>query len=586
MRGLKVAPDLTCVALGLGLALGSVACTGNLIGNGSDACESCGVGASGGSRPNGTSGGSGPNGASGNGSGGTSPTDNPPGVEGIGWSTRYPRLSHQQWENTVRDLLALDALPGLSSTFALDPDSARFDTFAARTVSSNLWLDYQRGAEVVAAAVARDPAKLAKVVSQSALGNAEAFVTELGQRAFRRPLSAQEIDAHAALFAQAATLFSGGNAAVNGAELVIRAFLQSPHFLYRVESSTESKDKKIWLSGYEVASRLSYGLWNTMPSAELFAAAKAGELATPEGVTQWTQTMLKDARAKGPLVSFHDQLFNVVNYGSIAKNKTLFPTFTEDLAPVLQDEARRFFEEIVVTRGASVAGLLTTPVTFVNDRTAAFYGLSASYGNTLTRVDLDPAKRAGILTQLGFLSKYGSQAQSDPILRGVHISLDILCSALPAPPNDIPALPALLDGQTNRQRVDMLTSVQPCAACHQTFINPLGFALESYDAIGQWRDTDNGQPVNTAASFVLDGQSVNFDGPVELSRALAQSPSVHRCYSKNWLEYVMGRKPAEEESGVLDNVATASVKADSMSGLLSNITTLDTFRARPEEVQK
>jgi hypothetical protein len=574
MRATKSNLSAPMLVLCCGLGVSVSACTADIAGDGPRADEnragSGGSGAAGSSNTSGTAG---------------KPGDDPPGIEGIGWSTRYPRLSHAQWENTVRDLLALDALPNLAGTFALDPDNSRFDTYGARTVSSNLWLDYQRGAEVVAADVARDADKLAKVVSATAQGNAKEFVTELGERAFRRPLTEHEISSHTALFEQASTLFEGGEAFVNGAELVMRAFLQSPHFLYRVESSTQATDKKIWLSGYEVASRLSYGLWNTMPSAELLSAAKTGELATPSGVGAWTRRMLKDPRAKGPLVGFHDQLFNVVNYGTIAKNQKLYPTFTEALAPVLRDEARRFFEEVVVTRGASVKGLLTMPVTFVNDQTAPFYGLTPSYGAQLTRVELDPGKRAGILTQLGFLSKYGSQSQSDPILRGVHISLDIVCSALPAPPNDIPALPALLDGQSNRQRVELLTSKAPCSACHTTFINPLGFALENYDAVGQWRDTDNGQPVNAAASFQIDGETVSYNGPVELSQMLAKSPAVHRCYSKNWLEYVMGRKPAAEEDGVLDKVAAASLQADEVGGLLSNITALETFRARPEEIK-
>jgi hypothetical protein len=573
MRGPRFRSSLTSLALA-----GSLSCSACVSGESGDEprpCTSCTTAGSGGA-----------NGAAGSGMGATGGMiENPPGIDGIGWSTRYPRLSHPQWENTVRDLLSLDALPDLAKTFALDPDSSRFDTYTARTVSSNLWLDYQRAAETVAASVAHDAAKLGKVVSAGAQGNAQAFVTELGARAFRRPLTEQEVQTHVALFEQAATLFASGEAFANGAELVMRAFLQSPHFLYRVESSTQAVDKKIWLSGYEVASRLSYGLWNTMPSAELFAAAQTGELATPDGVSKWTQSMLADARAKGPLVGFHEQLFNVVNYGTIAKSQALFPTFTEALAPTLREEAKRFFEEIVVTRGASVAGLLTTPVTFVNDQTAPFYGLTGTYGAQLTRVDLDPTKRAGVLTQLGFLSKYGSQSQSDPILRGVHISLDIICSALPAPPNDIPALPALMDGQSNRQRVEVLTGKQPCSTCHETFINPLGFALENYDAVGQWRDTDNGQPVDSTASFALDGQTVSYTGAVQLSQLLAKSPSVHRCYSKNWLEYVMGRKPAIEENGVLDAVATASLAQDSMGGLLSKITALETFRARPEETK-
>lgn len=562
------------------LMFGSVGCTGNLLGGGDKDCASCGATSAGGTNGVGVSGSA----SGGMAMGGTSSMQNPPGIEGIGYGTRYPRLSHQQWENTVRDLLVLDALPGLSTSFALDPDSSRFETFGARTVSSNLWLDYQRAAETVAKDVAQNASKLAKVVSAAALGNPQAFVTELGERAFRRPLTTEEVTEHTQLFSQAATLFQGGDAFANGAELVIRALLQSPHFLYRVESSTAAQDKKIWLNGYEIASRLSYGLWNTMPSAELFAAAKSGELATPAGVTNWTKTMLQSPRAKGPLVGFHEQLFNVVNYGTIAKNAQLFPNFTEDLAPVLRDEARLFFEEIAVTRGSSIKSLLTTPVAFVNDRTAPFYGLSASYGSTLTKADLDPTKRAGVLTQVGFLSKYGSQSQSDPILRGVHISLDIICSALPAPPNDLPPLPALKDGQTNRQRVEELTGKAPCNACHETFINPLGFAFENFDAIGQWRDQDNGQPVNAAATFMLDGKAVSYTGAIELSQLLANSPSVHRCYSEHWLEYVLGRKPSAEEAGVLDKLSVASQADNSMSGLLSSITALETFRARPEDM--
>lgn len=562
------------------LMFGSAGCTGNVSGDTPKSCEGCAAGNAGGAAGMGAGGTS-----AGVGMGGSGPLQNPPGIEGIGYGTRYPRLSHAQWENTVRDLLLLDALPGLSSSFALDPDSSRFETFSARTVSSNLWLDYQRAAETIAKDVAQTPAKLAKVASAAALGNAQAFITELGERAFRRPLTAEEVTQHAQLFPQAATLFQGGDAFANGAELVLRAFLQSPHFLYRVESSVAAQDKKIWLNGYEMASRLSYGLWNTMPSAELFAAAKAGELSTPEGVSKWTRALLQSPRAKGPLVGFHEQLFNVVNYGTIAKNKQLYPTFTEDLAPVLRDEARLFFEEIAVTRGGGVKALLTTPVAFVNDRTAPFYGLAASYGNTLTKVDLDATKRAGVLTQVGFLSKYGSQSQSDPILRGVHISLDIICSSLPAPPNDIPPLPAIKEGQTNRQRVQELTGKAPCNACHETFINPLGFAFESYDAVGQWRDQDNGQPVDTTASFTLDGKAVSYKGAVELSQLLSNSPSVHRCYSEHWLEYVMGRKATTEEAGVLDKLSTASQADSTISGLLSSITALETFRARPEEMK-
>jgi hypothetical protein len=525
-------------------------------------------------------------GSTGEGPGGTTEGQNPTAerVEGIGYSTRFPRLSHSQWENTVRDLLRLSAVPGLSSTFSLDPSGPRFETFGERTISPNLWIDYQRAAEIVAKDVAQDSAKLGRAVSAGALGSARAFVSELGGRAFRRPLVEAEIAGFVALFEQAPALFPSGDAFATGAELVIRALLQSPHFLYRVESSTQADaQNKVWLNDYEIASRLSYAFWNSMPSDELLAAAAAGELRTPDGVAKWSKTMLADARAKEALLSFHEQLFNVDSFGTISKNALLYPTYSDALGPALREEARLFFQDVVVQGGKSIAGLLTTPVTYVNAATAPFYGLSGNFGDQLTRVELDPARRAGFLTHIGFLSRYGSQAQSDPILRGVHVSHDIICAPLPAPPNDVPPLPEQMPGQTNRQRVETVTGVAPCSGCHERFINPLGFAFEHYDAIGQWRDMDNEQPVNAAGSYNLDEQDISFNGAVELSHQLAESPSVHRCYTESWLEFVMGRKPAEEEAHIVDQLASASLSADNVVSLISNLTALDTFRARPKE---
>ncbi|HVJ20035.1 MAG TPA: DUF1592 domain-containing protein [Polyangiaceae bacterium] len=561
-------------ALVAGFALAASGCTGTINGEDDGRALPCtGCGASGGSAGTGTN----PNA----GNGGSGATGEPAGVEGIGWTTRYPRLSHAQWENTVRDLLRLDQLPGLAETFSLDPDDSRFDTFSARVVSANLWLDYQRAAELVATDVAQDPAKLAKITPAG--GDATAFVTDLGTRAFRRPITSEEITVFVDLFNQGQTLLQGTDAFTSGAEMVIRAFLQSPHFLYRVESSTTASGDKIPLSGYEIASRLSYGLWNTMPSDALLTAAGAGELGTAEGVGTWSRQMLGDPRAGDTLVSFHNQLFSIAEYGTISKNETLFPDFTLELAPTLRDEASLYFREITVTRNGGIGALLTTPVTFVNESTAQYYGATAT-GTQMQLVQLDATKRAGILTQLGFLSKYGSQSQSDPILRGVHISLEVLCQDLMPPPNGVPPLPPIGEGQTNRERVEVSTSVAPCNGCHENFINPIGFAFENYDAVGQWRDTDNGQPVNAAATYTLDGTPVTYNNAVELSALLAASPTVHECYTRNWLEYAIGRPAASEEDSVMKTVAGLSATGATMSDVLASITGLETFRARPQEM--
>lgn len=509
--------------------------------------------------------------------------DDPPGVEGIGWTTRYPRLSHRQWENSVRDLLRWDAAPGLAASFALDPDSASFDTFVTRTVSANLWNDYQRGAEEVAVETARNGALLDRIRATSGPTEPTAFVREFGRRAFRRPLSDAEISSYVALFGQGATLFEESDTFANGVELVLRAMLQSPHFLYRVESSTAVDGDRVWLSGHEMASRLSYALWNTMPSDELLAAADAGGLSTEAGVTEWTRKMLADPRAEATLVSFHEQFFHVSAFGTIAKNPTLFPTFTLDLEPVLQEESRLFFREVSVLGDGGIADLVTRPVTFVNQATAPFYGVAGTFGADLVRADLDPSQRAGILTHLGFLSRYASQAQSDPILRGVHVSLDFLCTTLEPPPNGVPPLPPIGEGQTNRERVDVSTSVEPCSSCHETFINPLGFAFENYDAIGQWRDTDNGKTVDASATYVLDGEPVSYRNAVELAGKLATSNDLHECYSLKWLEYVLGRRPSVEEAQSLADIAKLSKETPSLRDMIAGITQLDTFRARPKD---
>jgi hypothetical protein len=351
--------------------------------------------------------------------------------------------------------------------------------------------------------------------------------------------------------------------------------------LYRVESSTDVKDNRVWLNGYEVASRLSYALWNTMPSDELFAAAEKGELADTAGIEKWARTMLDDARAQSILVSFHEQLLRTSNYGTVSKDSKLFPAFTKDLQPILQDEAHRFIDD-VMKAGGGIRDLLTKPVTFVNNRTASYYGLGGTFSAAMQRVDLDPQERAGILTQLGFLSRNGGLVESDPIHRGVTINLNLLCVKIVAP-NMVPPLPVQKPDQTNRELVTSHTA--GCGTgCHDTRINPIGFAFEHYDAIGAWRDLDANKPVDSSATYVMDGKTVTFQNAVELSQLLSKSRQVHECYASSWLEYALGRAVVSSaESQSIKLIADASTTGASAKDLLAKITTLDAFRARPVE---
>jgi hypothetical protein len=449
-------------------------------------------------------------------------------------------------------------------------------------VSTALFVDYQEAAEQLAATVARDPAKLNRILPAGLPAadpaRAQAFVTAFGKRAFRRPLTADETTKYVAIFQQGAMLL-GGDALVAGVEMVVRGMLQSPNFIYRIESSTQVQGDVIYLSSYETATRLSYTLWNTMPSDELLAAADAKELDTPAGVASWAQRMVANPLADGTIKTFHEQLLKVASFGSVLKDPGRFPTFTPALAPILQNEARMFLEQLLVKQGAPISEVLTASFTFVNDQTAPFYGLMPRYGTTMTRVDLNPAQRAGILTQIGFLAYNGGLTQSDPIHRGVSVNFNLLCNEVKPPPDMVPPLPSEMPGQSNRQRIHEHTKV--CGAgCHTGLINPVGFAFEHYDAIGAWRDVDNAVPVDAKATFTLDGQTVNYDGAVELAKLIAQSQQFYNCYAKNWLEYVLGRTPVAVEAASIDRVATTSKAGAPTRDLLVNMTGLLPFRAR------
>jgi hypothetical protein len=289
--------------------------------------------------------------------------------------------------------------------------------------------------------------------------------------------------------------------------------------------------------------------------------------------------MATHALAEGTIRTFHEQLLKVASFGSVLKDPKRFPNFTPALAPVLQNEARLFLDQLLVKQGAGIGEVLTASFTFVNDQTAPFYGLAPKYGTTMTRVDLEPGKRAGILTQVGFLATNGGLTQSDPIHRGVAVNFNLLCNEVKPPPDMVPPLPAEMAGQSNRQRIDEHTKA--CGAgCHNTIINPVGFAFEHYDAIGAWRDIDNALPIDATATFNIDGKAVTYDGAIELAKLISQSRQFYDCYAKNWMEYVLGRAPVDLEAASVDRLATTSKTGMPMRELLVNLTGLVPFRAR------
>lgn len=519
--------------------------------------------------------------------GGTGPGGTNPGQleDSLVDSTRFPRLTHVQWENTVRDLLKLADRPGNSASFTTDPPGSTFGNDSALLqVTPGLWGDYQTAAEDVTAKLVADTARFGKVTA-TAVGTgddkAKSWIADFGKHAFRRPLRPEEIDKYLAIFKGGLDDTTITDPFVAGVSVVITAMLQAPDFVYRVEIGHDGGDGTIALDKYEMASRLSYSIWNTMPDDALYAKAESGTLDTAEGVASTAKEMLDDPRAEPMIAEFHKILLQFDHFDGRTKSTEVFPDWTPELAPMMHTEAEMFVREVTVKQNKGIAELLTANYTFVNDKLAPLYGLTGTFDSSFKKVTLDK-NRAGFLTQVGFLQANASARDSDPIHRGVFVNLRIICADLPPPPMNIPPLPADSTGtKTMRERIEEHTKVEPCHSCHGTMINPIGFAYEGFDAMGKERTTDHGKPVNTADSYNFEDGVQSYGNAAELAQVLAQRPQVHRCYAGNWLEYAYGRQKKSGDSLLIDTVAKASLSGASTKQVIMQLVQAKAFSHRP-----
>jgi hypothetical protein len=477
---------------------------------------------------------------------------------------RLARLSRQQWANAVRDLLKLTDIAEIENSVSGDA-LIHFDNEAdALFVTEQLRLQLATASEMLGDKVTSDAAALAALVPANApadaAGRARAFVTAFGRRAFRRPLTEAEVTTHLGLFNQGPTLYPGVDPFKAGANLVIQALLQSPHFLYRTElGAAAAGAAKVPLSDHEVAAKLAFALINTMPDEELSSLADAGALRDPASITAQANRLLDSGLGTRGLDNFNLQVYRFGTYDGITRDTSIFPDFKPNAPAAMRREVLQFIDWIF-KQGRGVKDFYTTPVGFVSSELAPLYGVTGNYaGDALTQVALDPAQRSGILTQPGFLSSYATGNDPDIIHRGVFIATRLLCLELPPPS---PAATPLIDLQpnmTNRERVEKTTGKGTCGeSCHANLFNPLGYAFENYDAIGKYRTMDHGKPVDATDSYVLDGQRKTFSNGVELSHALAEAKQTHACYVQNLMTYLHGRAVLPEEAEIIDYYARKS----------------------------
>jgi hypothetical protein len=509
------------------------------------------------------------------------------------------RLTQTEYNNTVFQLLGEDDYP--ANKFAPDEEANGFTNQASALVVSPLLAEqYMSAAESLArehggTLLAQElPACTGASVDASACNAAaETFVRNFGKKVFRRPLTDEEVQTHADLFVQGTTLGAGSYDPVIGVELVLQAMLQSPHFLYRVEfGRPESVEQSpggdiVELTSYEMASRLSYLFWGTMPDGALFEAADRDELRTPEQIEAQARRMLDAPRAREAVKNFHRQWLGLDEISTIAatgKDRTVYPDYRESMLPLLQQETERFLDHAIFEENASVQDLYTAPYSMMNGELAAYYGIEGIPADAgFQRVELDPNKYAGFLTQAGLLALHAKSDGSSPVHRGKFVRERLLCQTPPPPPDIVPPAPTVDPTKTTREQYAQHEEDQGCKACHQ-WMDPLGFGFEHFDALGRYRADQNGLPIDATGEITLIDEPViegPFDGVVELAQRLAQSGRVRECVSKQWFRYAYGRTETEADTCSMDlvNLRFAESEYD-VKELLVALTQTDAFRYR------
>jgi hypothetical protein len=488
--------------------------------------------------------------------------------------TPLRRMTRFEYNNTVRDLFATSLTP--ADTFPPDEVSNGFNNNAVLLTVSSLHAErYMEAAELLAAEAVTNLDTL-NPCDTSAMGEqacAEQFATTFGRKVFRRPLEAEDVNTLMEAYA-------AGQTYEKGIEVMIRAMLQSPHFLYRVEftGGQTTGVGMVRVNGFETASRLSYLIWGSTPDDALLAAAEANQLATPEQVGEAARRMLADERAKRGVAEFYRQWVGLTRLDIINKDTAAFPLWGNDMRAAMDAESTALVAHTVWGETPTLSHLLTAPVGLARGPLAELYGVPASD----TIVDLPANERAGVLTMPGFLAVQAHPDQTAPVLRGKFVYSKLLCRDIASPPPELNiTIPQATEDSTARERFSAHSQDTVCAACHQ-YLDPPGFALENYDALGAYRTTENGKPIDTTGQFVGTRDiDEPFDGVVEMAALLARSEQVQDCVARQWFTFGLGRGVEKGDTCSLAPVQDAFTSSGgNLAELMIQLTQTEAFLYR------
>jgi mono/diheme cytochrome c family protein len=491
------------------------------------------------------------------------------------------RLNRVEYNNTIRDLVGIDFHP--ADDFPSDDVGYGFDNIGdVLSMAPILMEKYLDAAEKIVAKAYQTPEARKRILfreptDKTKLECARQIIERFALHAYRRPVKPEEVDRLVGFVTQAE---AQGDSFDRGIQLALQAVLISPHFLFRIEIDPQPRDEKAVhrVNDFELANRLSYFLWSSLPDDDLFELARQDKLHEDKNLEAQVRRMLKDPKARSLVENFAGQWLELRSLKNATPDPGLFPAFDESLRSAMLKESGLYFEAMI-KEDRSILDFLDADFTFLNERLARHYGIPGVKGEQFQRVHLTGDQRGGILTQSAILTVTSNPTRTSPVKRGKWILDNILGTPPPPPPPDVPELK---DGKeltgTLRQRMEQHRANPSCATCHQR-MDPLGFGFENFDAIGAWRDQDGKFPIDPSG-VLPDGKS--FKGPKELKAILkGKEEEFRRCLTEKLLTYALGRGLEFYDKASVEEISRKVAQANNkFSALIVEIVKSDPFQKR------